>query len=203
MPFHIKAKVGEAIDKLLQASIIEKVEEGTPWVSPIVEVPKPNNEEVRLCIDMHQVNRAILRQQNSSVTIEDILFAVNGSRWFSKIYLKSAYHKIEMHPDSRYLTTFITHHGLWRYCRLNFRIFYASEIFQQTVADLLIGIPGVLNVVDNNNNNKHFFNLQVANSPSRLRFEANLSRESSECTEHSQDQTSQINTGKTVYVGNA
>ena len=48
-----------------------------------------------------------------------------------------------------------------------------------------------------------FFNLQVANSPSRLRFEANLSRESSECTEHSQDQTSQINTGKTVYVGNA
>ena len=55
----------------------------------------------------------------------------------------------------------------------------------------------------NNNNNKHFFNLQVANSPSRLRFEANLSRQSSECTEHSQDQTSQINTGKTVYVGNA
>ena len=54
-----------------------------------------------------------------------------------------------------------------------------------------------------NNNNKHFFNLQVVNSPSRLRFEANLSRESSECTEHSQDQTSQINTGKTVYVGNA
>ena len=40
--------------------------------------------------------------------------------------------------------------------------------------------------IDNNNNNKHFFNLQVANSPSRLRFEANLSRESSECTEHSQ-----------------
>ena len=55
----------------------------------------------------------------------------------------------------------------------------------------------------NNNNNKHFFNLQVANSPSRLRFEANLSRESSECTEHSQDQMSQINTGKTIYVGNA
>ena len=53
----------------------------------------------------------------------------------------------------------------------------------------------------NNNNNKHFFNLQVANSPSRLRFEANLSRESSECTEHSQDKMSQINTGKTVYVG--
>ena len=61
----------------------------------------------------------------------------------------------------------------------------------------------VYSLLYNNNNNKHFFNLQVANSPSRLRFEANLSRESSECTEHSQDQMSQINTGKTVYVGNA
>ena len=60
-----------------------------------------------------------------------------------------------------------------------------------------------VSIYNNNNNNKHFFNLQVANSPSRLRFEANLSRESSECTEHSQDQMSQINTGKTVYVGNA
>ena len=52
-------------------------------------------------------------------------------------------------------------------------------------------------------NNKHVFNLQVANSPSRLKFDANLSRESSECAEHSQDQMRQINTGKTVYVGNA
>ena len=47
---------------------------------------------------------------------------------------------------------------------------------------------------------------KVANSPSRLRFETNLFRESSECTEHSPDQMSQINqinTGKIVYVGNA
>ena len=88
---------------------------------------------------------------------------------------------------------------------------------QQYVVDLILyyNLKEKLYVVDllphynlkekqcNNNNNKHFSYLQVANSPSRLRFEANLSRESSECTEHSQDQMSQINTGKTVYVGNA
>ena len=34
-------------------------------------------------------------------------------------------------------------------------------------------------------------------------FEANLSRERNECTEHSQNQMRQINTGKTVYVGKA
>ena len=33
---------------------------------------------------------------------------------------------------------------------------------------------------NNNNNNKTFFDLQVANSPSKLRFEANLSRKDSQ-----------------------
>ena len=37
-----------------------------------------------------------------------------------------------------------------------------------------------------NNNNKTFFDLQVANSPSKLRFEANLSRKDSHSKEHSQ-----------------
>ena len=62
MPFHMRAKVEEAIGKLLQAGITEKFEGAAPWVSPIMVVPKPNNEKVRLCIDMRQVNRAILRQ---------------------------------------------------------------------------------------------------------------------------------------------
>ena len=35
-------------------------------------------------------------------------------------------------------------------------------------------------------NNKTFCDLQVANSPSKLRFEANLSREDSQSTEYSQ-----------------
>ena len=55
---------------------------------------KANNEEVRLCIEMRQVNLVILRQRNPSPTIEDVLFAVNWSLWFGKIYLKSAYHQI-------------------------------------------------------------------------------------------------------------
>ena len=40
-PFHLRDKVGEEIQKLLDEDIIEKVEgEPTPWVSPIVAVPK-------------------------------------------------------------------------------------------------------------------------------------------------------------------
>ena len=48
------------------------------------------------------------------------------------------------------------------------------------------GFVIVNNNNNNNNNNRTFFDLQVPNSPSKLRFEANLSREDSQITEHSQ-----------------
>ena len=91
------------------------------------------------------------------------------------------------------------HHKVLFYCLRDFFIY--SVRVEKCLQSL--GQQYIQNMIQINYNNKHFFNLQVANSPSRLRFEANLSRESSECTEHSQHQMSQINTGKTVYVGNA
>ena len=53
-----------------------------------------------------------------------------------------------MHPDSRYITTFSTHAGLWRYKRLPFGISSASEVFQNTIQTVLQGIPGVCNISD-------------------------------------------------------
>ena len=40
--------------------IIEPVEGPTPWVSPVVVVPK-QNDEIRLCVDMRRANEAIFR----------------------------------------------------------------------------------------------------------------------------------------------
>ena len=37
------------------------------------------------------------------------------------------YHQIELHPDSRYITTFSTRTGLKRYKRLNFEIHISRD----------------------------------------------------------------------------
>ena len=51
--------------ELEEQDIIEKVpeNEGTPWVSPIVVVPKKNGE-VRICVDMRLANEAIQRTRH-------------------------------------------------------------------------------------------------------------------------------------------
>jgi transposase InsO family protein len=148
-PFHMRSKIEAEINKLLENDIIEETSGPTPWVSGIVAVPKPHSDgEIRLCTDMRCANKAILRERHPMPTIDDVLFAINGSTVFSKIDIRSAYHQIELAEESRYVTTFVTHMGLFRYKRLNFGINSASEKFQQVIAKLIAGIPGVLNVSD-------------------------------------------------------
>jgi hypothetical protein len=149
IPFQVRKKVEAKIKELEDADIIERAEGPTPWVSPIVVVPKPKNpDEIRICVDMRSVNRAIICERHVIPTIDDIAAELNGCTVFSKIDLKQGYHQILLHPDSRFLTTFSTHTGLWRYKRLHFGMSCSAEIFQKIVSDVVSGIPKVKNISD-------------------------------------------------------
>ena len=121
IPFQIRSKVDDKIRELEHLDIIERVDGPTPWVSPLVAVPKPNGE-VRVSVDMRQANQAILRERHPIPTVEETLQELHGAAVFSKLDLKWGYHQIELDPDSRGITTFATHQGLWRYKRLMFGI---------------------------------------------------------------------------------
>lgn len=153
IPFHMQGKLEVEVKRLVDLDILEYAEGPTPWISPAVLAPKPNNEkEVRLCIDMRSANQAIERERHPMPTIEDIQHKVNGWTVFSKLDLRSGYHQLELDEESRYITTFATHIGLLRYKRLNFGINCASEIFQNAIAQTIDGVGskdgGALNISD-------------------------------------------------------
>ncbi len=65
VPFHLRIPVEAELNILLQEDVIERAVGPTPWVSPIVEVPKPKNpKEIRLCVNMKHPNVAIVHEQN-------------------------------------------------------------------------------------------------------------------------------------------
>nr|XP_050023934.1 uncharacterized protein K02A2.6-like [Dermacentor andersoni] len=149
IPFSMRKPLEKELERLQSLGIIEKTEGPTPWVSPIVAVPKPHDpEHIRMCVDMRCANQAIQRERHVTPTVDDIFVALNGSILFSKLDLKDGYHQLELGASSRVITTFSRHAGLFRYKRLNFGINSAAEVFQDTIRQVLTNISNVLNVSD-------------------------------------------------------
>ena len=149
IPFHQRKKVEDELQRQQDLDIIEEVDGPTPWVSPIVVVPKPKNpEKIRICVDMRAPNTAIRREHHITPTVDDIVAQLHRSTAFSKLDLNHGYHQIELAPESRYITTFSTHVGLRCYKRLSFGVCSAAEIFQNAIGEILHDIPGTLNISD-------------------------------------------------------
>ena len=97
---------------------------------------------------MRRANEAIERERHPIPTVEEVLHELNGSTVFSKLDLKWGFHQVELDAESRQITTFITHRGLYRYKRLMFGITSAPEKYQKIVKDTLVGCKGVVNIAD-------------------------------------------------------
>ena len=148
-PFHVRKHIEEQIKKDEALGIIEKATGPTPWVSPVVVVPKPKSPgKVRVCVDMRSANRAIQRERHSTPTLDELKAMLTGASVFSKLDLNQGYNQLELDEESRYITTFATHLGLYRYKRLFFGVNSASEIFQETIRQALAGLHGVVNISD-------------------------------------------------------
>ena len=113
LSFHIRKKNESKIDELLKLDIIEPVSEATSWVSPLLAVPKDpknlKNDDVRIAVDMQKPNTAIKRTHHPIPTIDETFAKFNQCTVFSKIDLLHGYHQIELHPESRPITTFSSH----------------------------------------------------------------------------------------------
>ncbi len=53
--FYVRKDIEELIAKDEKLGVIEKADGPTPWVSPIVVVPKKGQNKIRICIDMKVV----------------------------------------------------------------------------------------------------------------------------------------------------
>lgn len=165
IPFHVRKDLESQIEKNESLGVIQKVSGATPWVSPVVIVPKKQPGKVRVCVDMRMANQAIKRERHSTPTLTEMMSDLNGSRVFSKVDLNQGYNQLELHPESRYITTFTTHVGLRQYSRLSFGISSAAEIFQNAIREALSGLRGVINVSDDilifgNSQEEHDSNLK-------------------------------------------
>ena len=130
IPFVLMEKAQKEIEHLEQQDIIADItSQATPCLSQLVIVPKSDGG-VRLCIDMRNFNTATERTRFPTPTVDDLIFKQKGAKYFTKLDLNSAFHQLELHEDSRYITAFQTEDRIKRFKRLIFALNIASEQLQ-------------------------------------------------------------------------
>ncbi|KAF7648037.1 hypothetical protein LDENG_00162960 [Lucifuga dentata] len=68
---------------------------------------------------------------------------LRGAKLFTTLDLQSAYHQVPLNEDSRSLTTFITHDGLFRFKRVPYGLASGPSFFQWMMSTILKGLSGI------------------------------------------------------------
>lgn len=113
----------------------------------IVPVPK-SDSTTRLCLDRRRSNTVIIHERYVIPKLEDILTELHNVTVFSKLDLRDGYHQILLNPDSRHITAFATHNGVFQYKQLIYGINLTFELFQPQIEQVMSGCNGVKNISD-------------------------------------------------------
>lgn len=139
----------EELKTLLKHGIIERCKfPGSSWVSPGLVIAKKDGK-VRFCVDMSAANKAIKRNFSIKMpTLEDMQKAAKGMKRFATLDLKKAFYHIELSDESKYITTFKTPYGYFRFNRMPFGLNVAPEAFQGYIEEVLKDLEGVKVYID-------------------------------------------------------
>ncbi|CAK1585215.1 unnamed protein product [Parnassius mnemosyne] len=142
VPFALKDKVNEEIDRLTRAGILIPVNY-SKYETPIVPVLKENGK-IKIAGDYSlTLNKDLLIDKYPMPRIEEVFAKIGGGERYTKIDLSNAYNQFILCEESQELTTINTTRGLYKYTRLVYGLANAPAIFQRTLETLLAGIEGV------------------------------------------------------------
>ncbi|XP_058816193.1 uncharacterized protein LOC131679480 [Topomyia yanbarensis] len=127
--------------------IIERVTSAPNWISGMSAVAK-DKHDFRLVVNMRAPNRAIKREYYRLPSLDEMRVKLHGAKYFSKLDLSNAFYHLELHEQSRDLTTFLSENGMFRFTRLMFGVNCAPEIFQREMSRILREVDNIIVYID-------------------------------------------------------
>ena len=100
-----------------ELDVVQKVDEPTDWVNSMVNIIKPNGR-LRVCIDPHDLNKAIKQEYYPMKTIDEIIMRMPNAKAFSVLDASSGFWQIKLDPPSARLCTFNTLFGRYVYVQM-------------------------------------------------------------------------------------
>ncbi|CAG2200816.1 unnamed protein product [Mytilus edulis] len=135
----MKEEIQKQVDKLLENNIIKP--STSPYNSSVVLVKKKDNT-FRFTIDFRKVNaisKAMFYPLPNLNDVFDTIGAVKPKIW-SSLDMAQGYWQIELHPNSRHKSAFVTHNGVYEWNRMPNGLKNSSFTFQMVMSQILQGL---------------------------------------------------------------
>ena len=165
-PYNLPPKHGEWVQKELET--LEKagviVRSILPRASPIVVVPKKTESgkppRRRLCEDYRVINSLLPKVQKAHSKAKGVLTLVpppqidhiyarpRGSTIFSTFDLRSGYHHMELFPEARAKSAFVTPLDKFEFTRCPFGMTQAPAYFQRLINKVIKRLPFAFGYLD-------------------------------------------------------
>lgn len=104
-PAHYQKIIDEKVDALLRQNIIAPAV--SAWGVNVV-LAKKKDSSFRFCVDTRGLNKATVADAYPLPKIQQCLDSVSDASLFSTLDLTSYYFQLEIHPDDRHKTAFVT-----------------------------------------------------------------------------------------------
>ena len=133
--------------KMKALGVITHVDQPTDWVSSITYVQKANGE-LPLCLDLHELNRAICHDHHKTPTVEEVTHEFANLHYFTKLDACHGYWSIVLDEESSFLTTFNSSFGMYCFLCLPFGLVCSQDIFQKKMDQFLEECPGCIRIAN-------------------------------------------------------
>ncbi|KAJ8358792.1 hypothetical protein SKAU_G00153170 [Synaphobranchus kaupii] len=146
IPVNLRDRVNGEFHRMEQMGVIVKQTEPTEWVNSMVTVVTP--KKIRICMDPKDLNQAIQREHYPLLTVEEMVSRMPNAKYFSVLDANQGFCQIKLDDESYKLCTMNAPIGRYRFLRLPFGVSSASEVFQRSIVQMIEGLDGVVNIID-------------------------------------------------------
>ena len=136
-PFAARQEIARQLKQMQEQNVIYPSD--SPWASPVVLVRKKDGS-LRFCIDYRSLNLVTKSDPFPLPRIDDLLDQLGKAKYFSTLDLASGYWQVQLHPDSRAKSAFVTHQGLYEFRVMPFGLKNAPAVFQRLMQKVLTGL---------------------------------------------------------------
>ncbi|KAG0438898.1 Retrovirus-related Pol polyprotein from transposon [Dictyocoela muelleri] len=145
VPISIKDDVKKHLEELEKYKIIKKKD--TQFISPAFFVRK-SNRKLRLIVDYRNLNKVTTKAHNFRPKIMDILYSLNGCKYFSKIDLNQGFYQIKISKNDQEKTGFRVLGNTYVFRRMPFGLTNAPFTFQLALSKIIQKLPNTYFYID-------------------------------------------------------